>query len=137
MNEVLAIFFCFKFVVITLLLQITEVFEWLREKLEFSESVTVNIFTLVLSGWQFVEDSVKCDYCQRKWSLEISDTEEDSGTDPVAQHQKWCAWKKLDHGWESYLDQLLKEKMSEQEGRKRRRTSDHVSVCVENETLLV
>lgn len=88
-------------------------------------------FMLVLTGWQYLKDDMllKCDYCNRKWSLEpyLQVTKEKSErltVNPVTQHQRWCAWRADTRGWESRLLQLINLKESRNREKKSRLSTD-------------
>lgn len=67
-------------------------------------------FVLSLTGWEYLKEDtcVKCDYCNRKWSLEphLTTNEAPSTVNPISQHQRWCAWRADKGGWESRAQQL-------------------------------
>lgn len=126
-----------------LLLQVTEVFNWLTDTIELP-NIHLSGFFLVLTGWLYMKQEMllKCDYCNRRWSLEpyilhhqlsTSDNKNQAQAvvDPVGQHQRWCAWRSsiTESGWESRLSQLLQLKECRCQG-KRSRLSTETSVGV-------
>ena len=102
---------------------------------------SLSSFTLVLTGWEFLKDDMllKCDYCNRKWSLEpylvgqIATPKSESerlSADPVTQHQRWCAWRADARGWESRLLQLQQLKESRRREKRSRLSSDTYVCCL-------
>ncbi len=119
--------------------QIKEIFDWFLETTTLPD-VHLSSFTFVLTGWKFLQDDMllNCDYCNRKWSIEPylsqkHSTEKNDSVrttvDPVAQHQRWCAWRAPTRVWKSRLLQLqqLKESRCRE---KRNRLSSDSCVCV-------
>lgn len=117
--------------------QVKEIFDWLLETVTLPD-VHLSSFILVLTGWQFLKDDMllKCDYCNRKWSIEpylVQKNTIDSGdsvrktVDAVEQHQRWCAWRADLRGWKSRLLQLqeLKESRNHE-----KRSRHNITACV-------
>ena len=108
--------------------------------------VTLSSFYLVLTGWTYVEEetSVQCSYCNRKWSLEAhlnsSNPEDAINSTPVnavAQHQRWCAWRREAGGWQSRLRQLQQVRDSQNQQRLSRLQSPEYVTIIFHLTVIV
>lgn len=111
-------------------IKVVEIFDWLSKMADLPD-VHLSSFTLVLTGWQFLKNDMllKCNYCNRKWSLEpyltpSNDKHDQLIVNPVTQHQRWCAWRADIHGWESRLLQLQNWKESRNREKRSRLSSD-------------
>lgn len=124
-------------------LQVTEVFNWLTETMDLP-NVHLPSFFLILTGWVYLKHDMlfKCNYCNRKWSLEpyiarhpltANETNQEQSTvNPITQHQRWCAWRSsgAECGWESRLTQLLQLKESQVHGKRSRLSTEAYVSCL-------
>jgi hypothetical protein len=120
--------------ILLLLSKVKEIFDWFLGITTLPE-VHLSSFTFVLTGWKFLKDDMllKCNYCNRKWSIEPYLSQKNSSeknnsvrsaVDPIAQHQRWCAWRAPTRGWESRLLQLQQLKESRCREKRSRLSSD-------------